>query len=45
MTLTVERIGQGPASGGCEAPSRGGGRALPGLSAGRGVVPVRMQET
>jgi hypothetical protein len=29
--------GQRPALGGCEAPSRGEGRALPGLSAGRGI--------
>ena len=33
MVWTVEHKGQGPALGGREAPSRGEGRALPGLSA------------
>ncbi len=33
MVCTVSSIGQRPALGGREAPSRGEGRALPGLAA------------
>jgi 7-carboxy-7-deazaguanine synthase len=35
----TERTGQRPTAGGREAPARGGGRALPGVTAGRDVCP------